>query len=92
MSYDETSLKLFVCFWKRSVNTLFKRPQETFYRLFINAVWVHLCMVGRGLKKTLGIGRGRIFKKDSQDELPCPPHCLCCCKGNFFYLSQNEIL
>ena len=36
MSYDETtsSWKLFVCFWKRSVNTLFKRPQETFYRPF----------------------------------------------------------
>ena len=42
-----------MCFWKRLVNTLFKR---LFIVLFINAVWVHLCSVGRDLKKTLGLG------------------------------------
>ena len=47
-----------------------------------NTVLVHMCPVGRGLKRTGGQTEGRIVKKDSQYEFFRPPHCLCCCKGN----------
>ena len=54
-----------------------------------NAFLIHMCPVGRGLKRTGGQTEGRIVKRDSQDEFSRPPHCLCCCKRNASWAKQK---
>ena len=43
ISYYETSWKLFVCFWKRSLNTLFKRPFRDFLSSFLSTLSGYTC-------------------------------------------------